>query len=345
VQPGSTLLRYRHVVPRDGELGTLAQFGPLGRDPAIMRLDFRFGLLLVVLSTGFFTGCSSASTDFGAPLLNPDASGGSGSGSSSSSGGSNGGSSGSSSGSVSSGSSSSGGIGGSGDASASMTDATLGDSALADSGAPGDDSSQSAGDGGFVGPVVPSDCPGDPTQGWTEYADTFHLEFPFNLKPSDRYTFANGIHTFWVFPNDMPHAPGNTTAPRTEAHWTNFTTGQHMWTGDVLFESGENTVVFQVHTTATGAGPVYIRVVQGNLHEFDGTLLASGVTGKWFNLKVAFDAPTSSATIWINNCQKLMLPNSRPGSRDFYFKNGVYTCIAPATICKDHYKNIHLYQK
>jgi hypothetical protein len=40
-----------------------------------------------------------------------------------------------------------------------------------------------------------------------------------------------------------------------------------------------------------------------------------------------------------------MLPNSRPGSRDFYFKNGVYTCIAPATICKDHYKNIHLYQK
>jgi hypothetical protein len=199
-------------------------------------------------------------------------------------------------------------------------------------------------DGGDIGPVVMPECPGDPTAGWTEYADTFHLEYPYNLMPSDRYTFENGIHTFWVFPTDMPHAPGNTTAPRTEAHWTNFTTGRKMWTGDVLVESPSTpTTIFQVHTTATGAGPVYIRVAKGDMSEINGQVLARGVYDKWINLKVAFEAATSTATIYVNNCQKLVLPNSRPGSRDFYFKNGVYTCTS--TICRDHYKNIHLYQR
>jgi hypothetical protein len=199
-------------------------------------------------------------------------------------------------------------------------------------------------DGGFVGPVVPPDCPGDPTEGWTEYADTFRIEHPYDLMASDRYTFQDGIHTFWIFPNDKPHAVGNTTAPRTEAHWTNFTTGQHMWTADVLVDSPSNdTTIFQVHTTATGAGPVYIRVQGGNIEEINGSVLARGMYDKWFNLKVAFEAATSSATIYINNCQKLVLKNSRPGSRNFYFKNGVYTCTT--SICRDHYKNIHLYQK
>ena len=199
-------------------------------------------------------------------------------------------------------------------------------------------------DGGFVGPFVPPDCPGDPTAGWTEYADTFHIEHPYDLMVSDRYTFQNGIHTFWIFPTDKPHEVGNTTAPRTEAHWTNFTTGQRMWTADVLVDSpSDNTTIFQVHTTASGAGPVYIRVENGTVQEINGSVIARGVYDKWFNLKVAFESATSSATIYVNNCQKLVMNNSRPGSRNFYFKNGVYTC--DSSICRDHYKNIHLYQK
>jgi hypothetical protein len=199
-------------------------------------------------------------------------------------------------------------------------------------------------DGGFVGPVVPPDCPGDPTVGWTEYADTFHLEYPYNLMPSDRFNFTGGIYTFWIFPNDKPHAVGNTTAPRTETHYTKFTTGQHMWTGDVFVESPSNhTTIFQVHTGADGAGPVYLRMQDGNIEEIDGSVLARGMYDKWFNLKVAFTASTSSAIIYINDCQKLVLNNSRPGDRNFYFKNGVYTCTS--SICRDHYKNVRLYQK
>jgi hypothetical protein len=236
--------------------------------------------------------------------------------------------------------------GGSDDGSRGAADASSHD------GGPGDGAAKDAGaldggatlDGGDIGPIVAPDCPGDPTSGWTEYADTFRVEHPYDLMVSDRYTFVSGIHTFWVFPNDLPHAPGNTTAPRTEAHWTNFTTGQKMWTGDMLVESPSTpTTVFQVHTTATGAGPVYIRVANGTLSEINGSVLARNVYDKWINLKVAFDAATSTGTIYVNNCQKLVLPHSRPGSGDFYFKNGVYTCTS--SICRDHYKNIRLYQR
>ena len=197
---------------------------------------------------------------------------------------------------------------------------------------------------GSVGPPVAMDCPGDPTQGLTEYMDTFNIEHPYNLQVSDRYTFIDGIHTFWIYPTDKPHEINNTTAPRTEARWSNFTSGHRVWSADVMVESpSTHTVIFQVHTTASGAGPVYLRIDRGNLYELDGSLVARDLYSKWFNLKVAFDAPASDAVIYINNCQKLTLRNSRPGSGTFYFKNGVYTC--ESSICRDHYKNIHLYMR
>jgi len=202
----------------------------------------------------------------------------------------------------------------------------------------------SYGDGGWVGPIVEPECAGDPTDGWSEYADTFHLEYPYDLMPTDRYTFIDGIYTYWIFPTDKPHAVGNTTAPRIETHYTNFRTGTKMWTGDILVESPSNNVtIFQVHTGASGAGPVYLQVRNGNLDELDGQRVALAIYDKWFNLKVAFEAATSTATIYVNNCQKLLLRNSRPGDGNFYFKNGVYTCST--AMCRDHYKNIHLYQR
>ena len=60
-------------------------------------------------------------------------------------------------------------------------------------------------------------------------------------------------------------------------------------------------------------------------------------------MKVAFNAVTADATIWVNNCQKLTMKHSRPGSGIAYFKNGVYTCDVGT--CTDHYKNIRLFQK
>ena len=72
-------------------------------------------------------------------------------------------------------------------------------------------------------------------------------------------------------------------------------------------------------------------------------LFRSDLFDTWFNLKVAIDPVSLVATIWINNCQKVMGVIGPRGDSVNYFKNGVYTCTS--SICRDHYKNIHLYTK
>ncbi len=46
--------------------------------------------------------------------------------------------------------------------------------------------------------------------------------------------------------------------------------------------------------------------------------------------------------IFIDNCLK-ETSHAPKGTPYWYFKNGVYTCNA--SICRNHYKNIHLYEK
>jgi hypothetical protein len=195
-----------------------------------------------------------------------------------------------------------------------------------------------------VPPIVPPDCPGDPTAGWTEYSDTFRIERPFDLPITSRFSIADGIYTFFVMSSDSPHVSGSTTAPRTEARWSNFTnTRPHMWEADMKFDTPlDHTTIMQVHTTTDGAGPVYLRVDTGAIHPLNGPNFVTGLSDKWFNIKVAFNPVSLSTTIWINNCQKLQGVIGPRGDSVFYFKNGSYTC--PGTICRDHYKNMHLYQ-
>jgi hypothetical protein len=196
-----------------------------------------------------------------------------------------------------------------------------------------------------VPPLIAPECPGDPTAGWTEYADTFRIERPFDLPIPSRFSIADGIYTFWVMSTDNPHVSGSTTAPRTEARWSNFTNTQpHMWEADMKFDAPlDHTTIMQVHTTADGAGPVYLRVDAGAIHPLNGPNFVTGLNDKWFNIKVAFDPMTLSTTIWINNCQRLQGVIGPRGDSVFYFKNGAYTC--PGTVCRDHYKNMHLYQR
>lgn len=198
--------------------------------------------------------------------------------------------------------------------------------------------------GGPVGPEVTMECAGDPTTGWTEYQDTFKVQHPHDLKALDRFKLDKGIFTFWVFPGDKAHTPDSDTEPRTEARWSNFAnTQQHLWSADMMLESPSNHVtIMQVHTTASGAGPVYLRVDNGNLHRLNGSNFASGLYDKWFNLKVAFNPGTLQSTVYINNCPKSTGTGPR-GDGNNYFKNGVYTCTS--SICRAHYKNIHLYRR
>jgi hypothetical protein len=193
-----------------------------------------------------------------------------------------------------------------------------------------------------VPPVVQMDCPGDPTAGFTEYMDSFVIQRPYDLAASDRFSYENGIYTFWVLPTDKPHAMGNGTAPRTEARYSNMSTGTHMWTGDVMFEMVQDTCIMQIHNVV-GSIAAYYRVLNGRTFNLGtGTTIMMGNYNTWFNLKVSFNMQTLQVNTWVNNCLK-DTHTSPGGTPNWYFKNGVYTC--QAAMCRDHFKNIHLYQK
>jgi hypothetical protein len=195
-----------------------------------------------------------------------------------------------------------------------------------------------------VPPLVAPECPEDPTQGFTEYKDTFVVQRPYDLAAADRFSYENGIYTFFVKSTDKAHQPGNTTAPRTEARYPNFSSGEHIWTGDVMLDSPlSRTCIFQIHNVEASIA-VYLRVVGGRLFNLStGKTILDNSYGKWFNLKVAFNTKTHQVRTYINNCLKETSQSPSGPTPDWYFKNGTYTCDSGT--CRDHYKNIHLYVK
>jgi hypothetical protein len=193
-----------------------------------------------------------------------------------------------------------------------------------------------------VPPIIAPECPDDPTQGFTEYRDSFVVQRPFDLAAAARFKYDSGIYTFWVQSNDKAHAPNNGTAPRTEARYSDISTGEHIWSADVMFESPSKTCVEQIHNVV-GAIAVYLRV-QGNrmFNLATGKTILMDYEKKWFNLKVAFDTQTRQVRTYVNNCLK-ETSTAPKGMPFWYFKHGVYTCDSGT--CRSSYKNIHLYQK
>ena len=192
-------------------------------------------------------------------------------------------------------------------------------------------------------PIVAPECPGDPTQGFTEYMGTFQVQRPHNLAAKDRMKWENGIYTFWVQSGDQAHQPGNTTAPRTEARYPNFSGGEHIWSADVMYETVSRTCVMQIHNV-NPAIAMYLRV-QGNrmFNLSTGRTILTDYNNKWFNLKVALNTRTLDVKIYVNNCLKESSKAPSSGTPDWYFKHGVYTCDSGT--CRSNFKNIHLYKK
>jgi hypothetical protein len=195
-----------------------------------------------------------------------------------------------------------------------------------------------------VPPLVMPECPDDPTQGMTEYHDSFVIQRPYDLPAAARFGYMDGIYTFFVMSNDKAHEPGNGTAPRTEARYSNFATGEHLWSADVMLDSPlSRTCIMQIHNV-DAAIAVYLRVIDGRMFN-----LATGQTilpdsyGKWFNLKVTLNTQTKQVRVFVNNCLKETSSAPGGGTPNWYFKNGVYTCDTGT--CRDHYKNLHLYQR
>jgi hypothetical protein len=205
------------------------------------------------------------------------------------------------------------------------------------------------------------DCPGDPTQGWTEYKDSFNVQHPYNLPVNARFSITGGIYNFWVFPNDFPHSPNaGGKNPRTEARYggtadvatgTNFVSGMRMYSADILIESNAiGSAFMQIHATDP-AVPIGVRLMptgdivnDGSLTVVQGSSVPGGLADKWFNWKASLDTSTMQVKIYVNNCLKSTYTGQRSAAGAYYFKNGVYFCKTSTNGCFTHYKNIHLYK-
>jgi hypothetical protein len=222
-----------------------------------------------------------------------------------------------------------------------------------------------------VGPIVQMQCPEDPTQGFTEYKDAFHIERPYNVPINTRFSITGGIYNFWVFPPDRPHSPiAMGRNPRTEATYGGlhdaanvsgapgvsgrigyFTSGMRMYSADMLIErNAVGSAFMQIHTTASGGGPIGLRINGGNmvnngsLTVVQGSTVPGGLVDRWFNFKASLDTASLEVKIYINNCLKSTYKGAR-GDGHFYFKNGVYFCKNSPGGCRTHFKNVHLYKK
>jgi hypothetical protein len=186
------------------------------------------------------------------------------------------------------------------------------------------------------------------TCGWTQYSATYGVQKPYNLNLSDRFSFSNGIYTFWVYGTDQPFSQGSGTGPRTEARVATWPsqTKENMWEGDVMLLTSVKYCLMQVKSNA-GLEPVYIQVADpgypaGTIRQGGGTeILATPGVNTWFHMNSSFNPATGARGVWINGERKL--GNGSPESaRDFYFKFGVYDNISGSTndLSKDSFKNI-----
>lgn len=260
-------------------------------------------------------------------------------------------------------------------------------SSLMDSGLTDADAVSSTFDAGVKRGCVAMPTPPDPTAGWMELADPYppppgqeypNLEYPYNLAPQDdcvttvpitsrtspcRFSRKGALSTFWIFQDDLTHFPPDAgvapTSPRSEMHWSTFKASdaraQRMWAGDVRLRGAdagalpESNCILQVHTNATGQGPVYLRITGGKLTQLGGPTYFSPQAGVWFNMKVAFDAKSLRSTVYVNDCPvgtwdgSSFVGGALPGGDIFYFKNGSYGCSSGE--CIVDFANVRFLQK
>lgn len=61
--------------------------------------------------------------------------------------------------------------------------------------------------------------PTDPTHNFVELtlnAFNFHIQKPYDLPITERYSFVDGVHKLWVYSSDKPLSKNSPTKPRTE---------------------------------------------------------------------------------------------------------------------------------
>jgi hypothetical protein len=191
----------------------------------------------------------------------------------------------------------------------------------------------------------------DLTSGWTLDDMKFKIQAPYDVKPTDRYTFSDGVYHFWVMNTDQPFSKGNKTLPRTEMRFPDYTSGQHQFEADMMVPTGtDNVTIMQIHTGDADShqyGPVaFMCQVHhgGNLYQGNRPPeLMSNIYTKWFHLNVINDMTARKVLVYIDG--KLAGTYKDPGAPGNYFKCGVYTCRGGSDKMEVYIKNLKIWHK
>jgi hypothetical protein len=182
----------------------------------------------------------------------------------------------------------------------------------------------------------------DPTAGWTSISwnsSSYGVQNRTNAPLDQRFTTSGGQFNINVHSGEQ----------RVEMRWDNWANQKrdNMWEADVLLDQGSTkTAIMQVKSNVDGE-PVYIQVFNsaGDLrNDADGSALAKGMYGKWFNLKSSFNPSTGVGRVWINNVL-VKTRTYKKGGTQWYFKNGAYNNGLPSGgRTSVHFKNIKLWR-
>lgn len=187
---------------------------------------------------------------------------------------------------------------------------------------------------------------------WTPKPLNFKIHSPTNAPLNERYWFTNGVYHCLTYSNDGAFSVGNKTLPRTEQRFTSgYTNGEIQYQADVLVPGNENSYcVFQIHTAdaksprfgATTFMAFWFTNDGGSIHDYSGTVLATNLADKWFQLNVDHNLATRTIRVWID--KKLVWTQRDNGAGDFYIKDGVYEQHHGPTLRMDAYlKNIQMW--
>ncbi|HTV48338.1 MAG TPA: polysaccharide lyase family 7 protein [Phycisphaerae bacterium] len=191
------------------------------------------------------------------------------------------------------------------------------------------------------------------TVGWTPQPLNFKVQFPYNLKESDRYTFSGGIYHLWVYRTDLPLRTHNKTKPRTEMRFPDYTSGWQQFSADVYVPSGTSGVcIMQIHTgdkrpphMHVGATIMMVFVIDGSLHFYSSkNIIATNIYNRWFHLNVMHNTKNNHIDIYVDG-QLSYSTIYRGKARDWYMKCGVYTQRGASPEMQAYFHNVHLWSK
>ncbi|KAI4324111.1 hypothetical protein L6164_023674 [Bauhinia variegata] len=190
----------------------------------------------------------------------------------------------------------------------------------------------------------------DFTIGFTEVplnSSSFHNHYPFNLNVSDRYSFIDGIHRFWIYADDKPMINKPKAGPRSEIRIQGYDYSHGVWQfeGHGLVPSGSSGVsVMQLFgSDPPRATTLMVRTYNGSLTYYRRPVLVPNIWDRWFKLNVIHDVEASKVKIYIDAV--MVYEAQGNGGTSHYFKFGVYKQNDPSYYMESRWKGIRVFTK